>query len=104
MKNEILFNQTFMYDETSPTGLRYRKNKNPAGKKVTNPDGYEHYTVTLKRNNKYYCWSLPRVLFEIYHDVSLSPTLCIKFLDGDRDNLKISNLSVIPSSSKRISG
>lgn len=96
MQNEIIFHQNFYYDSTSPTGLRNRKTKKPAGNKIKNPDGYEHYAVTLTKNGNYYCWSLARALFEIVHDVELPRSLVIVPIDGDRDNFKISNLAAMP--------
>lgn len=97
MQNEVIFQQNFIYDPTSPTGLRNRRTKKPAGYK--NKDGY--YVVTLNKGENFYCWSLARALFELVYEVELTRSLVVVPVDGNYDNFKISNLAAVPVGAAR---
>ncbi|EDH7741208.1 hypothetical protein CB599_11650 [Salmonella enterica subsp. enterica serovar Adjame] len=92
MHNEVIFQQKFIYDPTSPTGLRYRKNKKPAGFK--NHGGY--WVVQARAFGETLTWSIARALFELVHQVELTRALVVVPLDGDYTNFKINNLAAVP--------
>lgn len=88
-----------MFDPSSPTCLRKRKNNQPAGIKHYKPGSYSAYNWELVGYDregavKQVRWPLMRSLYEYYYNVDLDPKVIVVPYDGDKDNFKIENLKL----------
>ncbi|EOG8337661.1 hypothetical protein ACLIX5_004459 [Salmonella enterica subsp. enterica serovar Bredeney] len=102
MKYEKEFNDRFVLDETSPTGLRERKTGAIAGEKQK-ANGYTgyHWIVRTTVNKKRIRWTLPHVLIELRTGQTLNKFQMVDYLDGNKDNLSAKNLVIVPKTTTK---
>lgn len=92
-----------VYDETSPSGLRWvasRGNKAKAGDVVGSQLTYGHWMLSLTQNGKERQFLNHRVIWEILNG-PIREGLHIDHLDGNPSNNKIENLRVVTNTVNR---
>lgn len=98
-KDELL--KQIALDPNSPTGLKWLKDGSAAGTKQPSWAGYVwvlRVTIPLADKSKRITYTLPRVLWELTHGTEPRKDQMIGYLDGDQDNLKADNMTLIPYS------
>lgn len=95
-ENNINWEEFLYLDETSPSGLRWRKlpSKFTSRVKVNDVAGYcnsdGYWKIVVNKSN---C-SAHRIIYEMAHSVRLKSTDLIDHIDGNRSNNCLSNLSI----------
>ncbi|EHY6648624.1 hypothetical protein K4M64_004522 [Salmonella enterica] len=99
MKHKEIFDKYFTLDPDSPTGIYYKGTDYPAGYKQKSHGNYVWVVSRrgkIKGISRLITWSLPRVLYELSHNVEIDNGTMISYVDGNRDNLSIDNLIALP--------
>lgn len=95
MKNYEVFEKIIQPSNDSPTGFIYKRSGKIAGNKAS-IKGYEYWVINTRYKNKPYCWSIPRLLFELATGIELPTSVTIGFHDNNHNNLSLSNLYISP--------
>lgn len=104
MKNRDIFESLFYLDETSPTGLRRKKDDEPAGEKQRSNIGNGYLWVVMGHTydhtgrKRRFLWTLPNCLYELHNGREVQRNEMISYLDDNKDNLSPDNLVLVPFS------
>lgn len=95
MKNKDIFDRYYTFDPESPTCFYNIGTKEPAGYKQKVKNGYVwviQKNAQTGRGRKTFMWVIPRIIYEIVHNVTLKPNQLITHKDLNKDNLHPDNL------------
>lgn len=93
MKHEKVFHKNFIYDESSPTKIRYRRNGKPAGyKQIDRRYDTYNWVLAAKDAGKCYIWGLPFLIWELRTGFKPDYNYMINYKDVNKDNLSAYNM------------